>query len=349
MELSPDIGPRFWAGYWDRGACGMSHGRVSLEVQLFKGGKWAINEVMPTEDSARRKAADLLALKTTEGVRIVKEAHFGNDSRRETEIFKEMKEVEKDEDFSILLVDDAPLSEQVEDYYESRARTTMERPFPKYLEKHEMTPFEMLHSHKRLKRIMNKDSIVASAVDKIAALYSRVTGVDASKRKDVIFAAVDRIAAKAREVDSKPLPKAKDLKDERSRAMVDEMMSDILVARTVIKDVISVSKHMGDAVLRMLDPIEGKCQPTKFAADKLVELLNFMFAGQLLPRSKAVLFERIWRDLKSPVRLTNSEEANGDREFFVLLLNRVVTDLGIYGGRPMAVGLTERWERPGAD
>ena len=374
----------------------MSQGRVNFEVQLFKGGKWAINEVLPTEDGARRKADDLLALKTTEGVRIVKEAHFGNDSRRETEIFKEMKDVEKDEDFSIVPVDDAPMCEQVDDYYESRARTTMARLFSKYLEKHEMTPFEMLHSHKSLKRIMNKDSIVASAVDKIAALHSRVTGVDTRKRKDVIFAAVDRIAAKAREVDSKPLPelkggtldelwmqidakfkdeterkymanvalarasvnwtgwlgkmtellpKAKDLKDERSRAMVDEMMSDILVARTVIKDVIGVSKHMGDAVLRMLDLIEGKCQPTKFAAEELVELLNFMFAGQLLPRSKAVLFERIERDLKSPVRLTNSEEANGDKDFFVLLLNRVVTDLGVYGGRPMAVGLTERWAR----
>ena len=374
----------------------MSQGRVNFEVQIYRGGKWAINEVLPTEDAARRKADDLLAQKTTEGVRIIKESHFGNDSRRESEIFKEMKDVDKDDDFSIVPVDDAPLCEQDTDYYESRARTTMARLFSKYLEKHEMTPFEMLHSHKSLKRIMNKDNIVASAVDKIAALHSRVTGVDTRKRKDVIFAAVDRIAAKAREVDQKPLPelkggtldelwsqidakfkdeaerkymasvalarasvnwtgwlgkmaellpKAKDLKDERARAMVDEMMSDILVARTVIKDVIGVSKHMGDAVLRMLDLIEGKCQPTKFAAEDLVELLNVMFAGELLPRSRTVLFERIERDLKSPVRLTNSDEPNADKDFFVLLLNRVVTDQGVYGGRPMALGLTERWAR----
>jgi hypothetical protein len=374
----------------------VSQGRVAFEVQIYRGGKWAISEVVPTEESARRKADDLLAQKGTEGVRIIKESHIGNDSRRESEILKQMNEVERDEDFAIVPVDDAPLCEQVEDYYQSRARTTMARMFSKYLEKHEMTPFEMLHSHKSLKRLMNKDNIVGSAVDKIATLHARVTGVDTRKRKDGIYEAVDRIAAKAREVDSKPLPelkggtldelwaqidakfkdeaerrymanvalarasanwtgwlgkmagllpKAKDLKDERARAMVDEMMSDILVARTVIKDVIGVSKHMGDAILRMLDLIEGKCQPTKFAAEDLVELLNVMFANDLLPRSRAVLFERIERDLKSPVRLTTAEEAAGDRDFFIQLLNRVVTDHGVYGGRPMAVGLTERWAR----
>ncbi|MBM3513230.1 MAG: hypothetical protein FJX59_05885 [Alphaproteobacteria bacterium] len=374
----------------------MSQGRVQFEVQICRGGKWTISEVLPTEDGARRKADDLLAQKGTEGVRIVKESLFGNDSRRDSEIFKEMKEVDKDEDFTVTPVDDAPLCEQVDDFYEARARTTMARMFSKYLEKHEMTPFEMLHSHKSLKRIMNKDNIVSSAVDKIAALHARATGADTRKRKDLIFNAVDRIAAKARDVDSKPLPelkggtldqlwsqidakftdeaerkymasvalarasvnwtgwlgkmaellpKAKDLKDERARVMVDDMMSDILVARTVIKDVIGVSKHMGDAVLRMLDLIEGKCAPTKFAAEDLVELLNYMFGNQLLPRSKSVLFERIERDLKSPVRLTNSEEPNGDKDFFVQLLNRVVTDHGVYGGRPMALGLTERWAR----
>ena len=43
--------------------------------------------------------------------------------------------------------------------------------------------------------------------------------------------------------------------------MVDEMMADILVAKTIIKDVIGVSKHMGDALMRILDLLEGKCAP----------------------------------------------------------------------------------------
>lgn len=371
-------------------------GRASFEVQVYREGRWAISEVLPSEDSARRKAQELLLQKTCAGVRIVKETKFSETNVRESEIFKQMKEVDDDDDFSITPVEEAPLCEQVTDFYQTAARNTMARLFSKYLEKHEMTPLELLHSHKNLKRMLNLDSMVPSAVDKIASLHSRATGVDSRKRKDVIYQAVDRIANRAREADSKQLPElkgstldelleridakftdteeraymanvafvrtsvnwqgwlgkmaqllpmAKTQKDERARAMIDEMMADIFVAKTVIKDVIGVSKHLGDAVMRMLDLVEGKCKPTKFAAEELVELLNTLFVADLLPRSKAVLFERIQRDLGSPVRLTNSEDPAADKGFFDELLARAVSDHGVLGGRFMATGLTERWAR----
>jgi len=370
--------------------------RASFEVQVYRDGRWAINEVMPSEDSARRKAQELLLQKTCHGVRIMKETKFSESNIRESEIFRQMKEVENEDDFTITPVESAPLCEEVTEYYQTAARNTMARIFSKYLEKHEMTPFELLHSHKSLKRILNFDTLVPSAVDKIAGLHARATGVDSRKRKDVIYAAVDRIAARAREVDSKPLPElkgssldellvkidakfpeqedrrymatvamvrttvnwggwlgkmtellpmAKTQKDERARAMVDEMMADIFVAKTVIKDVIGVSKHLGDAMMRVLDLLQGKCEPTKFAASELVELLNYLFANDLLPKSKGVLFERLERDLSSSVRLTNSEDVNADKDFFNKLLERVVTDHGVVGGSAMASGLTQRYAR----
>jgi hypothetical protein len=371
-------------------------GRASFEVQLYTNGRWAINEVVPSEEVARRKATDLLALKTTQGVRIIKEAQFAGDSRRETEIFRQMKEVENSDDFTVTPVDDAPLCEKVTDYYQTAARTTMARLFTKYLEKQEMTPFELLHSHKSLKRMLNLDNMVPSAVDKIASLHARVTNSDARLRKDIIYQAVESISKRAREVDSKELPDmkgsaldellrridarytdaeersyltnvafvrttvnwtgwlgkmtnllpmAKSQQDERARVIVDEMLSDILMAKTVIKDVIGVSKHLGDAMMRILDLLEGKCKPTKFAVDELVELLNQLFAANLLPRSKKVLFERLERDMASAVRLTNSEDVAADKAFFDTILDRVVTEHGVLGGRAMASGLTERWAR----
>lgn len=371
-------------------------GRASFEVQVYRDGRWAISEVLPSEETARRKAQELLLQKTCAGVRIVKETKFSETNVRESEIFKQMKEIEENDDFTITAVDDAPLCEQVTDFYQTAARNTMARIFSKYLEKHEMTPLELLHSHKNLKRMLNLDSMVPSAVDKIASLHTRATGGDARKRKDVIYQAVDRISARAREADSKPLPELKGStldemlaridatfsdaeersymanvafvrtsvnwqgwlgkmsqllpmastqKDERARAMIDEMMADIFVSKTVIKDVIGVSKHLGDAVTRILDLIQGKCKPTKFAAEELVELLNSLFAANLLPRSKAVLFERIERDLGSPVRLTNSEDPAVDKAFFEELLTRAISDQGVLGGRHMALGLTYRWAR----
>jgi hypothetical protein len=374
-------------------------GRAKFEVQVYRDGRWAINQVMTSEDAARAKAGELLTQKTTHGVRIIKETKFSEDSVRESEIFCQMKEVDENDDFTVTPVDEAPLCDEVTDYYQTAARTTMARLFSKYLEKHEMTPLELLHSHKNLKRMLNMDNLVPSAVDKIASLHARAGGAapaDSRKRKELIFQAVDRIAARAREVDSKPLPElkgstldellrridakfpdaeerqymanvafvrtsvnwtgwigkmsellpmAKSQQDERARAMVDEMMSDILVARTVIKDVIGVSKHLGDAMMRILDLLEGKCKPTKFAAAELVELLNYLFANGMLPRSRTVLFDRLERDLASPVRLTNSEDIAADKAFFDEVLNRVVKDQGVLGGRAVAVGLCDRWAR----
>lgn len=371
-------------------------GRASFEVQLYRDGRWVISDTLSDEDAARRKAKDLLALKDTQGVRIVKEAIFGSDSRRESEIFKQMKETEKGDDFTVATVDEAPLCEKVADYYQTAARTTMARLFSKYLEKHEMTPMELLHSHKSLKRMLNIDSMVPSAVDKIASLHARVSGGDARKCKDIIYAAVESIAKRAREVDQRELPElkgstldelwrrmdarfsdveernylahvafartsinwagwlgkmsqllpmAQSQKDERARAMIDGMLADIFVAKTVIKDVIGVSKHLGDAVMRILDLVDGKCKPTKFAVEELVGVLNQLFAADLLPRSKQVLYDRLERDLDSPVRLTNSEDGSSDKVFFDTVLDRVVTEHGVIGGSPVAFGLTARWAR----
>jgi len=371
-------------------------GRATFEVQLFKNGRWAINEVVKSETVARKKATDLLALKTTAGVRVVKESHFGKDNHRESEIFKEMKEVKEEEDLSVTPVDEAPMCEKVTDYYKTASRTTMARLFSKYLEKHELTPLEMLHSHPNLKRMINFQSMVPSAVDKIASLHARATGEGTRERRDVIFDAVEAIAKKAKEHDKTKLPSlegsslddilrrldakfpdedertymanvalaresinwrgwpgkmaqllpmAESQKDQRARDMVDEMLSDIFMAKTVIKDVIGISKHLGDAVTRMIDLVEGKCEPTKFASDDLLALLNPLFAADLLPRSKNVLFDRIERDLSGPVRLTNSEDKEDDKKFFDGLVDRVVTGNGVIGGRAIAAGLTERWAR----
>ena len=370
-------------------------GRASFEVQIYQGGRWAINQVLSSEEAARQKADQLLRMKTTSGVRIIKESKFASGTR-ESEIFRKIKEEREKDDFSITPVKEAPLCEKVSDYYQTAARNTMARMFSKYLEKHEMTPLELLHSHNNLKRALNLDSMVPSAVDKIASLHARATGEDARKRKDIIFKAVDNIAARARDVDKAPLPELKDStldellkkidakykdeeerqfmatvafvrasvnwsgwlgkmteilpmaqsqQDERARAIIDEMLADILVAKTIVKDVIGVSKHLGDALMRMLDLLDGKCKPTKFAVEELVELLNHLFSNDMLPKSRAVIVERIGRDLAGPVRLTNSEDKAEDKKFFDKMLERVVEDHGVIGGSAVSIGLTERWAR----
>jgi hypothetical protein len=351
---------------------------------------------MHSEEAARQKAKDLLAQKHIAGVRIIKESHFASDNRRESEIFKEIKQADRSDDFAIQAVDSAPVCEQITDYYKTAARATMGRLFMKYLEKFELTPLEMLHSHANMKRLMNMEALVPSAVDKVASVQAKALKEDSRKRRDVLFSAVDTLAKRVRETENKPIPELKNStldavlaqidgkvadpeerqflanvalvraslnwqgwigkiggllpmarteKDARALAMIDEMMVDILSARTVIKDVIGVSKHLGDAVLRILDLIAGKCTPTKFAVVELVDMLNSLFAEDKLPKSKAALYERVARDLGGPVRLTSSDDLSADKKFFNEMLARIISDQGVAGGSLIAAGLAERWAR----
>ena len=48
-------------------------GRATFEVQVHREGRWAINEVLPSEEAARAKAQSLLTQKGIGGVKIIKE------------------------------------------------------------------------------------------------------------------------------------------------------------------------------------------------------------------------------------------------------------------------------------
>ena len=374
----------------------MSDAKLSFEVQTYNNGRWAINSTLPSEEAARRKATELLGQKQIAGVRIIKESTFGSGNRRESEIFSKLKEVEEKDDFTIVSVDNAPFCKEAADYYKTAARAVMGRMLSKYLEKVEMTPFEIMHNHSSMKRLLNLDSLMSSAVDKIAGIQARMSGENARARRDILFAAVDSIGKRAREAESKDVPElknstldellkrldakigdegerqflanvalakvsigwqgwigkmtgllplARSQQDERALAMIDESIADILVARTSVKDVIGISRHMGDAIMRILDLIEGKCTPTKFAAVDLVVLLNALLAEGKLPRSKGALIDRIERDMTSAAPLIERAEGDAEKDFFKLMLARIVTDQGVVGGHPVATGLADRWAR----
>src|SRR5689334_11218904 len=97
-------------------------GRAMFEVQVHREGRWAINEVLSSEDAARAKAQQLLLQKGIAGVKIIRETKFSDSNVRESEIFCQMKESEDSADYTITPVEAAPLCEQVADYYQTAAR-----------------------------------------------------------------------------------------------------------------------------------------------------------------------------------------------------------------------------------
>ena len=68
----------------------------------------------------------------------------------------------------------------------------MNRVFRNYFEKTYITPTEVIHNFRELKRIQDKDTLVASAVDRVAFLQTREGEQDSKARRDEIFKSVER-------------------------------------------------------------------------------------------------------------------------------------------------------------
>ena len=370
-------------------------GRANYEIHIQKEGRWVVDDIVKNEQQALAQAEALFAHPKTEGVRVLREWKRGEEEI-ENEILCRMKTVTQKEDYSLTDVDEAPFCTKVNEYYETASRVTIGRMFSKYLERHEMIPTELLHDHKTLKRLMNFDTLMPSAVDRIAKLHARTGAVDQKTRRDQIFDAVEKIHKRAKRTAEQNVPELKDFdldavlaqvdqeeEDERRRlalattslvqaslgwrgwiakmgrllpmarnqqdaraiALIDSMVADVLNAKTVVKDVLGVSKHLGDAIMRMCDLLEGHCKPTQFADEELLEILNELFAANVLPESRQVIITRISRDLKGVVRITNSELEEDDRTYFKTMVDRLVTTDKVVGGGEVAEGLAERYSR----
>ncbi|MDO8606691.1 MAG: hypothetical protein Q7R40_09160 [Phaeospirillum sp.] len=183
--------------------------RASFEVQVSKDGRWSTETIVYKEDEARTLAKKLLADKKCEGAKIVRNWLRSDGTMVETEVFCETRAVKDDGPIRITPIDSVPAEkcETPEEFLGPDARGVMNRVFRTYLDKAFLTPTELMHSYKELKRLQEKDSLVPSAVDRVAQLQTK-DGEQAPKdRSQEIFKSIDNISARARRVESLKLPK----------------------------------------------------------------------------------------------------------------------------------------------
>lgn len=175
----------------------MLRGGLQFEVQVYKTDHWVLSAVFPTEDEARRHGSSLLSSARAEGIRVVKDWTRVDGRHVETEIHTEFRTVAKA--MTIAPVDEAPqVCTALPDYYAAESRMMMTRILRNYTERLVVTPTEILHNHGELKRLLDKDSLVPTAVGRIAALQAEKAGMDGRARRDEIYDAVNRMTERAR-------------------------------------------------------------------------------------------------------------------------------------------------------
>lgn len=182
-----------------------------LEVQVCRGGRWTIESMAQNEKEAIEDAKRRVAMPGVEAVKVTKEARtrFGQPAI----VFEQQGRSGDSEIITIASIEAAPQKcEQPRDLFKGDARQTMAKLFKNYSSKMNITVSEVLYNARELKRVMEKDNLVSSAVSRVATLQSAGESAAVAKtRRDELFTMLDLVLAKANATEKLQLPSIKAL------------------------------------------------------------------------------------------------------------------------------------------
>lgn len=192
----------------------MAGGRASFEIQTCRDGRWSTEDIRETESAARAAAKTVFGKSSAEGVRVLKCWERADGLVTENVIMTEMRKQEEMR-VTIVPIDQAPVCRQPQEYYRLESRVTINRLFRKYIEKVYLTPTELMHNYRALKKVQEVDTLFPAAVDRVSSLQGKALGEDPRNRRDEIYQSVAAMTQKARKADENPnLPKLKNDLDE---------------------------------------------------------------------------------------------------------------------------------------
>ncbi len=177
-----------------------------FEIQVCRGGRWLIEGVSTNEKEAIEDARRRVGQSGVESVKVLKEARsrFG----QPTVVFEQKGRTADGEVITLASIEATPeRCEKPNDLFRGDARQAMAKLFKNYSSKMNITVSEVLYNARELKRVMEKDNLVNSAVSRVASLQSSGESAQAAKaRRDGLFTMLDQVLAKAYAAEKADLP-----------------------------------------------------------------------------------------------------------------------------------------------
>ena len=169
---------------------------TSYEIQVKQENRWVATKVMADATAAVQFADNLLARSNLEGVRVVRDFARVDGTFSENVIHEKAGEKIKS-DITVMPVNESPFCTKIDDAYELPARTVMSRLFRKYFDDKLITPTELLHNAREMKRLGDEGRLLMTAVDQVAGLQAPGGGPEAKARRDFLFDGWDKLVARA--------------------------------------------------------------------------------------------------------------------------------------------------------
>lgn len=181
---------------------------AEFEVHVNRGGRWSIESAEATEQGAIASARRRLGMPGVEGVKVVTEVTSRIGKVSDKIVFEQAGKTGESGIITVAPIESAPTKcEKPGDLYGGNARLTMSKLFRNYSAKMNVTVSEVLYNARELKRVMEKDNLLSSAVAKVATLQSAQGDQAASKgRRDELFTMIDQVVARANAVENTKLP-----------------------------------------------------------------------------------------------------------------------------------------------
>ncbi|KEO59141.1 hypothetical protein [Thalassospira permensis] len=183
----------------------------TFEVRVQRGDRWIIHSTFDVEREALSEAEKLLKTKVS-AVRVVRDWERADGRHVEKVILEKAGSSDgDDQDVRISHIDDAPLCDSDNDLIQFESRATINRLLRKYFDHEILTPSEVMYNYQNLRKLMFHDTLMPTAVDKVAGIHARATGGDYMAAMDKLHEAIDQLAARAREVEKVDLPAFEDV------------------------------------------------------------------------------------------------------------------------------------------
>ncbi len=183
---------------------------TTYEVRVQRGERWIIHSTFDVEKEAVNEAEKLLKTKVS-AVRVVRDWERADGRHIEKVLLEKQGAGDDDEkDVRVSAIDDAPLCDSDNDLLQTESRATINRLLRKYFEQEILTPCEVMYNYQNLRKLMFHDTLMPTAVDKVAGIHAKATDGDHIGAMNKLHGAIEQLAARAREVEKVDLPAFED-------------------------------------------------------------------------------------------------------------------------------------------
>lgn len=166
------------------------------EVLCQRAGRWTVDGIFEDQRSAVARAESLLSGDGVEGVKVNSQRDGMNGGIVEEQVLlKERPKVEKPLQVA---ADNTPVKpcESLAEFYALDSRLAIGRLLRPFLDKFQLTPTELLHTHRQIARLDGTNSLTAAAINRVGTIQAQAMKVQARHR----IATLERLATQAREL-----------------------------------------------------------------------------------------------------------------------------------------------------